>query len=491
MKFDDFARKAATDMRTKIRQADIPELKEERPSRLTNGILTAAAVAASLVAIVWVGTLVFGSSDPEVVQPAPPAVAVPTTEVPPEVTPTGFGSPEEAIADYLEQRGIAYLGVCGQVSGGPGYCSIDNGDGTWAVGAVDSEVDAILTITQGADGAWTVSNAAPVEVDIAEGQTPAETVTMPADQLDLSGASLMFWSSDEQHQVYAVPNAGLTGCNGGPAWDIWSVPLDGVGDAKLTVPQGTFGVEPSPWLGPNGYVAWTSACSEGAETTLVINTAQADGTFINGATTVPGGYISSAFWQDGFFLIEVEVGGETRFKSVDPASGQIVSDEALVLGPNANCSAAGLDVTPAEDPSLTDEAQATRSEIFEAALACDFLRLEGATTSEFSYSFGGPVDSVAHFWGRQEFFGDEPVAWMARLLALPATSTTIEGVGEVFVWPALATKDASAATAADLAQLTELGYTQEDIDFFSENGYLGYRLAIGADGTWMYFVAGD
>ena len=61
MKFDDFARKAATDMRTKIRQADIPELKEERPSRLTNGILTAAAVAASLVAIVWVGTLVFGS----------------------------------------------------------------------------------------------------------------------------------------------------------------------------------------------------------------------------------------------------------------------------------------------------------------------------------------------------------------------------------------------------------------------------------------------
>ncbi len=64
----------------------------------------------------------------------------------------------------------------------------------------------------------------------------------------------------------------------------------------------------------------------------MINTAQADGTFVNGLTVVPGGFISSGFWQDGLFLIEVVDGADTRFKSVDPASGQIVSDEALVLG---------------------------------------------------------------------------------------------------------------------------------------------------------------
>ncbi len=163
----------------------------------------------------------------------------------PEVTPTGFGSPEEAIADYLDQRGVAYLGVCGEVAAGPGYCSIDNGDGTYAVGAVDSEVDAILTLTQGADGSWTVSNAAPVEIDIAEGQTPAELVTIPADQLDLSAASLMFWSTDEQHHVYAVPNVGLTGCDGGPTWDIWSVPVDGSATPRRRSPKA-----PSEWSPP-------------------------------------------------------------------------------------------------------------------------------------------------------------------------------------------------------------------------------------------------
>jgi hypothetical protein len=61
----------------------------------------------------------------------------------------------------------------------------------------------------------------------------------------------------------------------------------------------------------------------------------------------------------------------------------------------------------------------------------------------------------------------------------------------MYVWPAAHAKDPSAWTEGDLADLRLL-YSDDDIRSFEElGGYLGYRVGIREDGTWLYFIAGD
>lgn len=434
--------------------------------------------------------MIFGT-DPDVVQPPIPITETTVaTTVPPEVA-VGFTTPEDAIADFLAQRGVDYLGTCGQVEG-IGYCSVDNGDGTYAVGAINSEFDAVLTLTQASDGTWSVTSSAPFQIDQSEGPLPAERETVPVDQLDLTAGFLMFESPDQLHDVYALRNVGLSGCEGGPAWDIWSVPKDG-SDAVRTMPQGVISSEPSAWISTtNNYVAWVSIC--GDSTTLLVNQIQPDGSFADTRIVEPGGFVQSVSWQDdGQLSLEVKVGSDLVFMTVDPATGQVVAEQPLDLSASTNCSAAGLDVALPDDPALSPAVLQLRNDIFEAAMACDYEQLNALAPADLSYTFGGPFDSPGYYWARQELLGTgEPMSWLARLLALPATSTTVEGLGDMFIWPSVSGRDATDATAEEIAQLRELGVSEDEINFMLDgSGYLGYRIGIMDDGTWMYFIAGD
>jgi hypothetical protein len=62
---------------------------------------------------------------------------------------------------------------------------------------------------------------------------------------------------------------------------------------------------------------------------------------------------------------------------------------------------------------------------------------------------------------------------------------------DIYVWPAAFAKQPSQWTAEDLEDLRIL-YSEEDIRSFEQaGGYLGYRVGIREDGTWLFFVAGD
>jgi hypothetical protein len=61
----------------------------------------------------------------------------------------------------------------------------------------------------------------------------------------------------------------------------------------------------------------------------------------------------------------------------------------------------------------------------------------------------------------------------------------------MYVWPYLAELPLGKLTSAQQVDLYRL-MTHEEIKTMKEfGGYIHYRLGIGRDGTWHYFVAGD
>ena len=80
-------------------------------------------------------------------------------------------------------------------------------------------------------------------------------------------------------------------------------------------------------------------------------------------------------------------------------------------------------------------------------------------------------------------------AWeaLARLLG----GTTPVGDADIWTWPAAAAAGADDAAWQELVD-SDL-YTQAQVDELrtAGEGYLGWRVGIEADGTWLFFTAGD
>ncbi len=63
--------------------------------------------------------------------------------------------------------------------------------------------------------------------------------------------------------------------------------------------------------------------------------------------------------------------------------------------------------------------------------------------------------------------------------------------GPLYVWPSAHAKKPAQWTEEDRKALEQL-YTEEEIRKFEQAGsYLGWRVGIRKDGTWLFFVAGD
>jgi hypothetical protein len=105
----------------------------------------------------------------------------------------------------------------------------------------------------------------------------------------------------------------------------------------------------------------------------------------------------------------------------------------------------------------------------------------------FTFSFGGETDPI-RYWKRLESEGHVPVIGDI----LPSVLGTEPGFDRgVFVWPAQATEDPARWDEADIEALTAI-HAEEDIRSFQEAGlYLGWRVGIDRNGTWVFFVAGD
>jgi hypothetical protein len=152
---------------------------------------------------------------------------------------------------------------------------------------------------------------------------------------------------------------------------------------------------------------------------------------------------------------------------------------------------------PAVEPIPTEAApqeglphavQETREAIVSAAQARDYDALaELIPSSGFTFTYGAGGSAIDH-WKDLEAAGEKPLDTMASLLLLRHTRA-----GDVYVWPWAYDRDPAKLTDEQKDALAAAGAaSREQLDQMGELGhYLGWRLGIKQDGTWVFFVAGD
>jgi hypothetical protein len=162
---------------------------------------------------------------------------------------------------------------------------------------------------------------------------------------------------------------------------------------------------------------------------------------------------------------------------------------AVGCGENGEPSASGTNTSTTQAENALPAAVAEKREaIVAAAKAFDYDRLETLLDRKtFSYSFGESGDPV-RYWRRLEEEAEVPILgdFLPVVLGSPHAKR-----GDIYVWPSAYGKKPSTWTDEDRRALENL-YSDEEIRAFEHAGdYLGYRVAIRKDGTWLFFVAGD
>jgi hypothetical protein len=125
----------------------------------------------------------------------------------------------------------------------------------------------------------------------------------------------------------------------------------------------------------------------------------------------------------------------------------------------------------------------THAELLAAAESGDYEALRPLLPSQFSYTFGGPVEGgPIAYWRRVESeSGERPIEILARILRMPYTLSR-----GTYVWPFAYDKQRNELSPYERQLLGDLAD-----DFGAGSGYLGWRAGIEPDGTWSFFIAGD
>ena len=107
-------------------------------------------------------------------------------------------------------------------------------------------------------------------------------------------------------------------------------------------------------------------------------------------------------------------------------------------------------------------------------------------------SFGGAEDPI-EFWKQASGDGQgrEIMAVLTEILEMNFVRMDAGTSNEMYIWPYFAELPLEKLTPAQQIDLYRL-VTPEQVKTMNEfGGYIHYRLGIGRDGTWHYFVAGD
>jgi hypothetical protein len=105
----------------------------------------------------------------------------------------------------------------------------------------------------------------------------------------------------------------------------------------------------------------------------------------------------------------------------------------------------------------------------------------------FEYTFGSPVQGgpIAYWRELERTSGERPLEALAEVLNMPYTLSR-----GIYVWPfAYDVADVADLTAHERELLAPLAPLESV--FVEGTGYLGWRVGIQPDGTWLFFVAGD
>jgi hypothetical protein len=157
------------------------------------------------------------------------------------------------------------------------------------------------------------------------------------------------------------------------------------------------------------------------------------------------------------------------------------------------CSAATSSERLVQQEALPERVAEVRVAVAEAAVACDYERLEAlarANGDRFTFTFGD-ADEPAAYWREKEASGGKPMLFLAEMLQRPFGEVTL-GQGVVYVWPSPATYESWADVPPGARDALRPLYGDEDFALFEEFGaYTGFRVGITDAGDWIYFVAGD
>ncbi len=150
--------------------------------------------------------------------------------------------------------------------------------------------------------------------------------------------------------------------------------------------------------------------------------------------------------------------------------------------------------TPVEtaDPGgLPGAVAATRDRIAATAQTGDLEALAALTDpASFTYSFGSSGDP-AGFWRAEIANGVDVLGQLQGILNLPHTVVDGGDAGDIYVWPFAYDRPYESLSSAELEALTA-AVGEDMMSFYEQSGsYVGYRLGIREDGTWLYYVAGD
>ena len=107
-------------------------------------------------------------------------------------------------------------------------------------------------------------------------------------------------------------------------------------------------------------------------------------------------------------------------------------------------------------------------------------------------SFGGAEDPIK-YWKETSSDGQgrEIMAILTEILEMDFVRMDAGTSNEMYVWPYLAELPLKTLTSDQQIDLYRLVTPQQAKTMKEFGGYIHYRLGIGRDGTWHYFVAGD
>lgn len=144
---------------------------------------------------------------------------------------------------------------------------------------------------------------------------------------------------------------------------------------------------------------------------------------------------------------------------------------------------------------LPDRVRDMREAILEAARSGNIEKLRPVLESNElkpTVSFGGSVDPIK-FWKQTsgDGRGFEIMAILIEILEMDFARTDAGTSNEMFIWPYLAEVPLGKLKPAQQVDLYRL-MNHDEVKVMKEFGdYIHYRLGIGRDGTWHFFVAGD
>ncbi len=144
---------------------------------------------------------------------------------------------------------------------------------------------------------------------------------------------------------------------------------------------------------------------------------------------------------------------------------------------------------------LPERVKDMRDRILNAARSGDITALHPVVEMNElkpTISFGGDIDPIA-YWKKTSGDGQgrSIMAIMIEILEMPFARTDAGTSNEIYVWPYLAVLPPDKLTPAQQVDLYRL-MTASDAKTMRDFGsYIHYRLGLGPDGTWHFFVAGD